>query len=185
MTGSSSQERSRRRDAACVTARRLTFLALLASPMACASRSGSQSPALLIPSPAVEREVVATVQRFFDAMRARDTASLRALTAPDLVVMASIEPGSPETAPTIRSQSRAAFLAAMGGSSIELRERMWSPEVRTDGGIASLITRYDFHRGSEFSHCGVDAFQLVRQPTGWIVSGLAYTVRRTGCTSPP
>ena len=62
--------------------------------------------------------------------------------------------------------------------------RSWR-EVRTDGGIASLITRYDFHRGSEFSHCGVDAFQLVRQPTGWIVSGLAYTVRRTGCTSPP
>ena len=161
------------------------FAACVASVTACASGSSALSPPMLVASPTVEREVVATVQRFFDAMRTRESASLRAMTAPDLVVMASIEPADPAAGPTIRSQARANFLSAMGASSIELRERMWSPDVRADGGIASLIARYDFHRGGEFSHCGVDAFQLVRQPTGWVVSGLVYTVRRTGCSSHP
>src|SRR5256885_3716182 len=55
------------------------------------------------------------------------------------------------------------FLSGMAepvDTATQFRERMWNPEVRIDGGIATLWTPYDFHVGPRFSHCGYDAFQL-------------------------
>jgi hypothetical protein len=70
-------------------------------------------------------------------------------------------------------------------SAVELRERLWEPQVHVDGAIATLWAPYDFHLGERFSHCGHDAFQLARGDRGWYVTGLTYTVRTAGCTGPP
>ncbi|MEO2159096.1 MAG: hypothetical protein ABGX31_07135 [bacterium] len=53
-------------------------------------------------------------------------------------------------------------------------ERMWNPEVSIDGGIASVWTPYDFYRNGEFSHCGIDAFQLRKVDAEWKVVGLIW-----------
>lgn len=53
-------------------------------------------------------------------------------------------------------------------------ERMWSPEVSIDGGIASVWTPYDFYRNGEFSHCGIDAFQLRKLDDEWKIVGLIW-----------
>jgi hypothetical protein len=58
---------------------------------------------------------------------------------------------------------------------------MWDPEVRIDGPMATLWAPYDFHRSGEFSHCGVDAFQLALKEDGWRIVSIIYTVRRLGC----
>ena len=65
-------------------------------------------------------------------------------------------------------------------------ERMWNPEVRIDGDLATLWAPYDLHYGGEFSHCGIDAFQLVRgEDRRWRIVSVAYTRRTTGCSSAP
>jgi len=45
-------------------------------------------------------------------------------------------------------------------------------------GIAVVWTPYEFHVNGEFSHCGVDAFSLVRIDGQWKIAGIVYTVER-------
>ncbi len=71
------------------------------------------------------------------------------------------------------------------GSSVEtLRERAWAHRVRIEGNLATVWSRYDLHRGERFSHCGVDAFQLIRYPDGWKIVSIAYTRQEQDCERP-
>jgi hypothetical protein len=62
---------------------------------------------------------------------------------------------------------------------------MWEPKVMIHQDITVVWTRYDFHRDGKFSHCGIDAFQLVRTNYGWSIAGGTYTVERTDCPERP
>ena len=78
------------------------------------------------------------------------------------------------------------FVTAVGTPRAEVwDERIWDTEVRVDGGLASVWTKYAFYRGEQFSHCGVDVFELVRRPDGWKIVHLADTRRTTNCWTPP
>jgi hypothetical protein len=48
-----------------------------------------------------------------------------------------------------------------------------------------LWTPYDLYRNGSFSHCGVDAFTLVRGTRGWLVASVIYTIEPTGCAPSP
>ena len=164
------------------------FTAACAAAACGGARAGSGSAATgaaaTATGGAAEREVVATVDRMFAAMRTRDTAALRALLAPDLVIVSA---RVVDTGTVVRRQRAADFLRSVATCRDELRERMWDPEVRVDGGIATLWAPYDFHVGERFSHCGHDAFQLARAggPGGaWVVTALTYTVRPAPCAQP-
>jgi hypothetical protein len=41
---------------------------------------------------------------------------------------------------------------------------------------------YTFHRNATFSHCGVDAFMLVKVGPVWKITQLADSRRTQGCT---
>jgi hypothetical protein len=141
-----------------------------------ARAAGASAPA------GAEREVVEAVERLFAGMRTRDTASLRALLAPELVIVSARET---DTGTVVRRQDAAGFLRSVAASPEELRERMWAPVVRVDGAIATLWAPYDFHRGARFSHCGHDAFHLARAGGRWVITALTYTVRAAPCAGPP
>ncbi|MBR9990073.1 MAG: Type 1 glutamine amidotransferase-like domain-containing protein [Gemmatimonadetes bacterium] len=126
-----------------------------------------------------EAEVLAAMIRLFDAMRTRDTAAIRALAHPDLHTFIPVEH---DGRAAIRSTSLDGFIAQVAAAAERLDERPIRPEVRVDGRLASVWTYYDFIIGSNFSHCGTDAFNFVKDSTGWIITGLAYTIQREGCT---
>ena len=128
-----------------------------------------------------ERSVVVTVERLFEAMRTRDTAVIRQLLAPELVLVSIGSEGTRAH----RRQTVPDFLRAIAGSTEELRERMWSPEVRLDGPVATLWAPYDFHIGARLSHCGHDAVHLINKGGQWIITGLTYTVRPAPCATRP
>ncbi len=144
-------------------------LAMLASLMLAPVALAAQS---------AEPEVVIAVQRLFDAMRDRDTAAIRRVMAPSAQLVA-LRIGGDSTVAGHSSVDD--FVANFTSGTEELLERMWDPEVRIDGPMATLWAPYDFHRGGEFSHCGVDAFQLALKEDGWRIVSIIYTVRRTGC----
>jgi cyanophycinase len=125
-----------------------------------------------------EAEVLATMNRLFDAMRTRDTASIRAITHPHL---RTFVPGEQDGQSTIRSSTLDAFIAQVAAATERLDERPIDPEVRVDGRLASVWTYYDFLIGSNFSHCGTDAFTFVKGDGGWLITGLSYTIQREGC----
>jgi hypothetical protein len=60
-------------------------------------------------------------------------------------------------------------------------ERIWDPEVRIDGDVAQVWAYYTFHRNATFSHCGVDAFMLLKVGGEWKITQLADSRRTTGC----
>ena len=63
-------------------------------------------------------------------------------------------------------------------------EKIRGLEIRVDDNLALAWMEYAFFLGEEFSHCGVDLFQLVRTTEGWRIIGLADTRRREPCPPP-
>ena len=130
-----------------------------------------------------ERDVLAVVQQLFDGMRARDTGKMRALLHPQ-ARMAS--PGTRNGVFVVTVESPDGWLAQIARSTGGAPdERISGAEVKVDGALASVWTGYSFYIGERFSHCGVDAFHLVRMPEGWRIIDLADTRRREGCSTAP
>jgi len=134
---------------------------------------------------AAEKEVLAVVDKLFDAMRARDTAALRSVFAPGAML------GSVESANGVSSLKRDAdgvdgFAKALARPSPSAwDERTAHPVVRIDGELAMVWVDYTFYLGDRKSHCGVDAFQLVKGAQGWKIETLLDTRRREGCAEIP
>ena len=139
-------------------------------------RAVAQAPG----SAAEEKAVLATVQRMFDAMRTKDTAAFREIFAPDakLVGMRTRQSGE-QIIQVLPWERFGAMMAA--DTRGEWIERAWSPEVRIRGSLATVWAEYDFHFGEKPSHCGVDAVQLLKTPTGWKIVSIADTYEATGC----
>jgi hypothetical protein len=129
-----------------------------------------------------EAAVVAAVQKFFDALAARDLDAFRAVVLPEGRFHSVREKAEGSL---VRSFTNAEFGEMLAAATDKFLERMWEPKVMVHGRIAVVWTPYDFHRNGEFSHCGVDAFNLVKTEEGWKISGGAYTVEPEGCAPSP
>lgn len=120
--------------------------------------------------------VLAAVRAMLEGITTGDTTLLRSVTAPDLRLEGTTTRGSPP--PTPAGQSRGEFLAMVSRPDAGFVERMWSPTVRIHGRIADVHAPYDFYQGGEFSHCGIDLFQLVRTSEGWKVVSVIWTAEQ-------
>jgi hypothetical protein len=126
--------------------------------------------------------VLAAVERLFDAMARRDTAAARALMAPGSRLLSM---GGDSAGATPRVQSDTAFLRFLAVGNERLLERVWSPTIQLRGPLATVWAPYDFHIDGRRTHCGVDAFTLVRTGSVWRIAGIAYTVERRNCPASP
>lgn len=154
----------------------LSVVLVLLTAAGCASSSRTDHG-----TPSDRAAVVQVVNDLFDAMRRQDGQAMRALHMPEVALVRVTE----NAAPTVQLGSPDAFINSIVSAPAEPRERMWDPEVRIDGNLATLWAPYDFHLGDNFSHCGVDALQLVRTDTGWRIASIAYTVHREDCDHDP
>ncbi|HEX6037378.1 nuclear transport factor 2 family protein [Longimicrobium sp.] len=153
-------------------------LLLLVSLAGCTTARTAAAPA---PSPEAAA-VVAVADRLFDAMRTRDTVAIKRLFTPQARIVAV---GRQNGVAMMRERAVGEFLGSIATAPEALLERMWDAEVRIDGDLATLWAPYDFHRGAQFSHCGVDAFQLVRVEGAWRIVSLSYTLQPEGCPPAP
>ena len=156
-------------------------LALTAPP----ATAPAATPASGSKGPDDEQEVLAVVQRLFDAMRTRDTAAMRQVfdSAAVLVGVRPGKDGAPPHVQRIRWAEFAAFIAR--DQRPQWTERAWNPQVRVSGTLATVWAEYDFHFGQTFSHCGVDAVQLLKTADGWKIISIADTFVREGCEQHP
>ena len=123
---------------------------------------------------AAEREAVLKVmQAFFDTMAAKDIEGARKILQPQGRFHAMrMRDGKPD----VRAFSNEEYFADLKASKPAMRERMWNPEVRIHGLIATVWTPYDFWIDGKFSHCGIDAFDLIKTEEGWKIAGGSYTI---------
>ena len=126
-----------------------------------------------MPSDADRAAILATVQSLFDALGQRDTDLLAAILHPD-ILMHSVERSAAgeRSASTSTLEGMVARLEADGP---RMTERMWDPEVRVSGDLATVWTPYDFYVGEDLSHCGADAFILMREGGDWQITSLSWT----------
>lgn len=156
--------------------RALALAAALLTTLSVPPALSAQS-ALSVPSDS--SAVMAVIHQVFDAMRSRDSSALRATFAPGAQMIGT---GMRNGTAVVEAESPDGFITAVGKpSDAKWDERIYHPEVRLDGNLATVWTEYDFYLGDKFSHCGVDAFMLARTADGWKIVSLADTRRREGC----
>lgn len=127
-------------------------------------------------------EVRAAVDALFDAMRVADGVAAASLFRDD----ARLQSVSIQDGRTVGTTDEAsAFIQAVGTPRTQRwDERIWNVEVRVDGDLAGAWMNYAFYVDDQFSHCGVNAFQLVRSDGRWRILQITDTRRRTGCEPP-
>ena len=60
-------------------------------------------------------------------------------------------------------------------------ERISFETIKIDGPLALVWTPYNFYFNGQFSHCGVNSFQVIRFSNGWRIQYIIDTRRRQGC----
>jgi hypothetical protein len=78
------------------------------------------------------------------------------------------------------------FLVAVGTPhEATWNEPIWDVVIHVDGIFAQVWAKYAFYLDKKFSHCGVDAFHLIKGDDGqWRIFHLADTRQREGCVVP-
>ena len=145
---------------------------LLACVLALIPRAaGAQTP---------EHDVRAVIDRMFEALRQRDTTTMRATFHPDFrLAITTTRDGQP----IIRQVNGDQFLTSIANATQKLDEQIADVQIRIDDNLAMVWNRYNFLVDDIIDHCGVDAFMLVRTPEGWKILQVADTQRREGCAA--
>ena len=130
-----------------------------------------------------EAAVLATMDRFFAALGNSDRVGLEETTIPaSLFASASVDSEGNEV---VRFSTREALVNGLSNPDAKRIERYWSPTVLVQESIAAFWAPYDFHIDGEFSHCGIDSFQLFKIDGAWLIGSSSYTRETEGCPQSP
>lgn len=135
---------------------------------------------LNIKAQTAEDSVKMTINRFFEGMKKSDTLLLKS-TMMQGIIFQTIAPNK-EGETVVKSENVAAFLTSIATPRKDVAdERILFETIKIDGSLASVWTPYKFYMGSQFSHCGANSFQLVRQNGSWKIQYIIDTRRKNGC----
>lgn len=119
------------------------------------------------------------IESFFDGMRASDGNILKTLITDD-ITLHTVTQREGETVRVSTEMSR--FLESVSNAPVGLlNEELTSLEVHIDGDLATAWMEYNFYRGDEFSHCGVNSMNLIRTTEGWKIFSVVDTRRTDDC----
>ena len=120
--------------------------------------------------------------KLFEAMRAKNADAIRATFLEKGQLTALDKPRDGNGLSTTRNYSADAFAKLISeAKGAELIEKMPDKEVRIYGDAAIVSGRYTFHVGEKFSHCGTNAFHLLRTADGWRIANATSTLEFTNC----
>lgn len=128
----------------------------------------------------LEQDVRATIEQLFEGMLEADGKKIADTFTPDAIMQTIVKNEEGEVA--IRNGSVEAFVNSIGSAEPgRLNEKIGRYEIKVDGELASAWTPYEFYIGKEFSHCGVNSFQLLKTAEGWKVFHIVDTRRKDNC----
>jgi hypothetical protein len=155
----------------------LVVLPFLVAGLATQAKPGPQSQSSA--RTAEEREVLATIDRFFAAVHDKDRATMLASVIPEGLATGVRMGEGPQ--PFMRSWHWATYIENQTGSPQRFVERLFGPEIKVEGEVAMVWARYELLVDGSFDHCGVDHFDLVRRDGKWLVYNLTWTNQKSGC----
>lgn len=148
-----------------ITAASIAGLILAASP----SRAQDETQA-----------IKAAVDQLFTGMRTGDSTLVRKSFTSDATLqsVSLTQDGNVR----VRKDLIDGFVKAVGTPHNEpWDERIYDLKVHSDGSMATVWAPYKFYLGENFSHCGVNAFILIKMADGWKVASITDTRRKDQC----
>jgi len=128
---------------------------------------------------ATEDSVKNVINQMFTAMKNADAVTLRTLFA-DSAILQSI--ATPDGKVIVRNESIIDFIELVGKQPAGAAdERIQFETIKVAGALAAVWTPYSFYFNGQFSHCGVNSFQLVRINNAWKIQYIIDTRRKEGC----
>jgi len=130
-----------------------------------------------------EKLIMKTVNNVFEAMRTNDSTLLKSCFTenPNTFTVYKTEEGLTD----LRAGNFQQFIDAVGRPKQQIwNEPIWNEKVEIDGTLASVWVDYAFFIDDQFSHCGVDAFHLIKSSGSWKIFHLADTRRKKACIVP-
>ncbi len=127
-----------------------------------------------------EDSVKAVINRMFTGMKNADAGLLKSCFA-DSMVLQTISRNN-EGKLIVVNENPSGFVDFVSKESPgNADERITFDVVKIDGPLAIAWTPYQFYYKGQFSHCGVNSFQLLRFNGEWKIQYLIDTRRKQGC----
>ncbi len=130
-------------------------------------------------SQTTEDSVKAVVNKMFAAMKNADSVDLKNAFS-EWAVLQTINNQNGET--IVRTDAINEFVLFVGKTNKgDADERISFGAIHIDGPLASVWTPYQFYYKGNFSHCGVNSFQLIRVKGEWKIQYIIDTRRKEAC----
>jgi hypothetical protein len=124
-------------------------------------------------SVASEKEVKQVIQKMFQAMLQADTTLLKTCFSDNVIFQTIVN--KPEGA-VIKTESINNFIQSIGKQTPNaLDERIEFGAIQIDPLMATVWTPYTFYLKGQYSHKGINSFQLVKFKEGWKIQYLIDT----------
>jgi len=129
----------------------------------------------------LENNIKNTIHTFFEGMHTGDTVLIKKTINQDLKLQTTFV--NKEGISVLRSETKDVFLEAVSRKKVSTTwlEKLISFSIKIDGDLASVWTPYEFYLNNEFSHCGVNSFQLFNNNGNWEIIYIVDTRKRQGC----
>jgi hypothetical protein len=127
-----------------------------------------------------ENEVKETIHQLFEGMYNGDSSLVHSVFhSSNRLMTCYIDKNGMEQ---LAEENLQDFLDAVGSPHEEIwDEKITFTSVLVDLHLAQVWTEYQFYLDNEFSHCGVNAFQLVKENGNWKIIQLIDTRKRDNC----
>lgn len=131
-------------------------------------------------SQTAEDSVKNTVNTLFKGMKNADPELLKSAFADGAILQTIARDKEGKT--VVRTDQVSDFVASISKIKKDSAdERIVFETIKIDGPLAIVWTPYNFYYNGQFSHCGVNSFQLVRLNGAWKIQYIIDTRRRAGC----
>lgn len=128
-----------------------------------------------------EQEVKKTIETFFEAFHKGDTILLKSVLANKLVLQTTFTDRGGKNQLVEEEVSKLITTIGTRPADQKWEEKLLDYQIKVDGTMANAWTPYEFWFNGQFSHCGVNSFQLFNDNGTWKIIYLIDTRRRQGC----
>ena len=143
---------------------KIGILLLTILPMVCFSQTSE------------EGLVKATVNQLFNGMKTSDSVLIKKSFHKNAVLQTITKTSE------VKNESIDDFVLSISKAEKgSLDERITFSNVLIAGNLASVWTLYEFYYKGQFSHCGVNSFQLVKSNNEWKIQYIIDTIRKDNC----
>lgn len=120
-----------------------------------------------------EKEIIKPIENLFQAMKSADSLGVKNAFSGSAIMQTF---GKNQE---IRTDKVEDFAKQVGASQAgDLDERFTISKILVDGNMASVWVPYQFYYKGNFSHCGVNSFQLAKINNDWKIQYIIDTRRK-------